>query len=166
MPYLNPLTRSISTRRSAGKLRPAFDPAAARKLLDDSRVEAVASDGVREKDGLRALVHCCMASSDAPLEQRHDARRSRPICKPHRHRHATCSCWDATVAWGKLATQEFDAFTMSYPYLSATDALNAVLPVSANTPDAQPHELGRTPTPTNGWLGARTAIDPKPNAPS
>jgi ABC-type transport system substrate-binding protein len=31
--------------------------------------------------------------------------------------------WDATVAWGKLATQEFDSFIMSYPYVSATDGL-------------------------------------------
>ena len=32
--------------------------------------------------------------------------------------------WDATVAWGKLATQEFDAFYMAYPYVTATEALN------------------------------------------
>ncbi|MBV8392704.1 MAG: ABC transporter substrate-binding protein, partial [Alphaproteobacteria bacterium] len=32
--------------------------------------------------------------------------------------------FDSTVAWGKLATQEFDAFGMSFPYVSAGDALN------------------------------------------
>ncbi len=32
--------------------------------------------------------------------------------------------FDATVAWGKLATQEFDMFGMSYPYITAGDALN------------------------------------------
>ncbi|MEM1345330.1 MAG: ABC transporter substrate-binding protein [Pseudomonadota bacterium] len=32
--------------------------------------------------------------------------------------------YDATVAWGKLATQEFDLFGMSFPYVSAGDALN------------------------------------------
>jgi peptide/nickel transport system substrate-binding protein len=32
--------------------------------------------------------------------------------------------WDATVGWGKLATQEFDAFYMSYPYVTANEALN------------------------------------------
>ena len=32
--------------------------------------------------------------------------------------------WDATVAWGKLATQEFDAFLMSYPYVTATEAMS------------------------------------------
>lgn len=32
--------------------------------------------------------------------------------------------FDATIAWGKMATQEFDLFGMSYPYISAGDALN------------------------------------------
>jgi peptide/nickel transport system substrate-binding protein len=32
--------------------------------------------------------------------------------------------FDATVMWGKLATQEFDAFGMSFPYFSAGDALS------------------------------------------
>ena len=41
--------------------------------------------------------------------------------------------FDSTVAWGKLATQEFDAFGMSFPYVSAGDALNLYFR-SANTP--------------------------------
>lgn len=41
--------------------------------------------------------------------------------------------FDATVAWGKLATQEFDAFGMSFPYVSAGDALNLYFR-STNTP--------------------------------
>lgn len=41
--------------------------------------------------------------------------------------------FDATAAWGKLATQEFDAFGMSYPYISAGDALNLYFR-SANIP--------------------------------
>ena len=32
--------------------------------------------------------------------------------------------FDATVAWGKLSTQEFDMFGMSFPYVSSGDALN------------------------------------------
>lgn len=32
--------------------------------------------------------------------------------------------FDATVAWGKMGTQEFDLFGMSYPYITAGDALN------------------------------------------
>ena len=41
--------------------------------------------------------------------------------------------FDATVAWGKMATQEFDMFGMSYPYISAGDALNLYFR-SANVP--------------------------------
>jgi peptide/nickel transport system substrate-binding protein len=41
--------------------------------------------------------------------------------------------FDATVAWGRLATQEFDMFGMSFPYITAGDALNLYFR-SANTP--------------------------------
>ena len=53
--------------------------------------------------------------------------------------------FDATVAWGKLATQEFDMFGMSYPYISAGDALNLYFR-SANVP---------TPNRMN-WKDAKT----------
>ena len=41
--------------------------------------------------------------------------------------------FDPTAAWGKMATQEFDLFGMSYPYISAGDALNLYFR-SANIP--------------------------------
>lgn len=41
--------------------------------------------------------------------------------------------FDATIGWGKMATQEFDMFGMSFPYISAGDALNLYFP-SANAP--------------------------------
>ncbi len=41
--------------------------------------------------------------------------------------------FDATVAWGKLATQEFDMFGMSFPYVTAGEALNLYFR-SQNTP--------------------------------
>ncbi|MEI8145891.1 MAG: ABC transporter substrate-binding protein [Alphaproteobacteria bacterium] len=41
--------------------------------------------------------------------------------------------FDATVAWGRLATQEFDMFGMSFPYITAGDALNLYFR-SANAP--------------------------------
>jgi peptide/nickel transport system substrate-binding protein len=53
--------------------------------------------------------------------------------------------FDATVAWGKMATQEFDMFGMSYPYISAGDALNLYFR-SANVP---------TPNRMN-WKDAKT----------
>ena len=70
--------------------------------------------------------------------------------------------WDATVAWGKLATQDFDAFVMSYPYLSATDALSLYFP-SANRPT--PNRMNWVDTDTDSWiLGARTAVTPEDRA--
>jgi peptide/nickel transport system substrate-binding protein len=53
--------------------------------------------------------------------------------------------FDPTVAWGKMATQEFDLFGMSYPYISAGDALNLYFR-SANVP---------TPNRMN-WKDAKT----------
>jgi peptide/nickel transport system substrate-binding protein len=53
--------------------------------------------------------------------------------------------YDATVAWGRLATQEFDAFTMSYPYVSAGDSLNLYF------------RSGNRPTPNRmNWVNAET----------
>jgi peptide/nickel transport system substrate-binding protein len=53
--------------------------------------------------------------------------------------------FDPTIAWGKMATQEFDVFGMSYPYISAGDALNLYFR-SANVP---------TPNRMN-WKDAKT----------
>lgn len=41
--------------------------------------------------------------------------------------------FDSTVAWGKLATQEFDMFGMSFPYITAGETLNLYFR-SSNTP--------------------------------
>jgi peptide/nickel transport system substrate-binding protein len=53
--------------------------------------------------------------------------------------------FDATIAWGKLATQEFDAFGMSFPYFSAGDAMNLYF------------RSGNAPTPNRmNWKDAET----------
>jgi peptide/nickel transport system substrate-binding protein len=53
--------------------------------------------------------------------------------------------FDATVAWGKLATQEFDMFGMSFPYITAGDALNLYF------------RSGNAPTPNRmNWKDATT----------
>jgi peptide/nickel transport system substrate-binding protein len=53
--------------------------------------------------------------------------------------------FDATVGWGKLATQEFDVFSMSFPYISAGDALNLYF------------RSGNVPTPNRmNWKDAKT----------
>ena len=65
--------------------------------------------------------------------------------------------FDATVVWGKLKTQDFDMFTMSYPYVSAGDALNLYFP-SANMPS--PNRMNWDDKETDQWLfEARGALN-------
>ena len=66
--------------------------------------------------------------------------------------------FDATVAWGKLATQEFDMFGMSYPYISAGDALNLYFR-SENIPT--PNRMNWKDAQTDALLDeGKTATDP------
>ena len=152
---LNPLTADFDPAITAKQ--PGFDPAAARKLLDDAGWKPGA-DGVREKDGLRAqfTLYGIQTTVNNDMMQAIQADLRRIGIDMH------VQLWDATVAWGKLATQEFDAFTMSYPYLSATDALSLYFP-SANRPT--PNRMNWADADTDKWLlGARTAIDPAERA--
>ncbi len=57
--------------------------------------------------------------------------------------------FDATVAWGKLATQEFDLFGMSFPYITAGDALNLYFR-STNAPT--PNRMNWKNADTDRWL--------------
>ena len=70
--------------------------------------------------------------------------------------------FDSTVAWGKLATQEFDMFAMSYPYVSAGDALNLYFR-SANVPT--PNRVNWKDPETDAWLEeGSTALTDKDRA--
>jgi peptide/nickel transport system substrate-binding protein len=70
--------------------------------------------------------------------------------------------FDATVAWGKLATQEYEAFGMSFPYVSAGDALNLYFR-SANTP--VPNRMNWKDAETDKLLETgSTALDDKTRA--
>ena len=66
--------------------------------------------------------------------------------------------YDATVAWGRLATQEFDGFLMSYPYFSAGDALSLYW---NSTTRPTPNRMNWNDPQTDAWLAeARGATDP------
>ena len=150
--YLNPGTLDYDPKSKA--LLPAYDPAAARKLLDDAGWK-VGPDNVREKDGVRAsftLYGLNDPSFNRATEaMQADLRRIGVEMK--------IQLWDATIGWGKLATQDFDAFVMSYPYVSAGDALNLYFN-SANTPT--PNRMNWKDADTDKWLlEARTAVDPE-----
>jgi peptide/nickel transport system substrate-binding protein len=149
--YLNPGTLDYDPKSKA--LLPAYDPAAARKLLDDAGWK-VGPDNVREKDGVRAsftLYGLNDPSFNRATEaMQADLRRIGVEMK--------IQLWDATIGWGKLATQDFDAFMMSYPYVSAGDALNLYFN-SANTPT--PNRMNWKDADTDKWLlESRTAVDP------
>ncbi len=148
--YVNPEAPGADP---AAKL-PAFDPGQARRVLDDAGWKQ-GPDGVREKDGVRAsfLLYGIndMQWSRASEAIQADLRRVGIEMK--------IQLWDATVAWGKLATQEFDAFVMSYPYVSATDALSLYF-ISSNTPT--PNRMNWKNDRTDQWLAeARTSLDPE-----
>ncbi len=114
---LNPAV--IDYDQDSAKLMPKHDPKAAAKLLEDAGWK-LGADGIREKDGEKASFTVYgIRNSDNPRiseAMQADLRKVGIDMK--------IQLWDATVAWGKLATQEFDAFLMSYPYVTATEAMS------------------------------------------
>ncbi|MFV0472667.1 MAG: ABC transporter substrate-binding protein [Pikeienuella sp.] len=105
-----------------------YDPEQAKAVLDEAGWKPGA-DGVREKDGvqLRPLAYVFAGSTWQKLAEFVQAELLKVGIAME------IQPFDATVAWGKLATQEFDVFGMSYPYISAGDALNLYFP-SGNMP--------------------------------
>nr|WP_047574871.1 ABC transporter substrate-binding protein [Methylobacterium sp. ZNC0032] len=114
---LNPAV--VDYDKDSAKIMPKHDPKAAAKLLEDAGWK-MGGDGIREKDGEKASFTVYgIRNSDNPRiseAMQADLRKVGIDMK--------IQLWDATVAWGKLATQEFDAFLMSYPYVTATEAMS------------------------------------------
>jgi peptide/nickel transport system substrate-binding protein len=149
---LNPQTADYDP--ASKPMLAGFDPAAARKLLDENGW-APGPDGIRVKDGVRAsfVLYGISDMQWRPATEAIQADLKRVGIE------MKIQLWDATVAWGKLATQEFGAFVMSYPYVSAGDALNLYFP-STNTPT--PNRMNWKNEQTDAWLTqARTALDPE-----
>jgi peptide/nickel transport system substrate-binding protein len=114
---LNPNIRDFDQASAA--LLPKYDPATAVAILDKAGWK-LGADGVREKDGQKASILLYGIRND--LNSRvveavqSDLRKVGIEMK--------IQLFDATVAWGKLATQEFGAFVLSYPAVTANEALN------------------------------------------
>ncbi len=129
-----------------------YDPAAANRLLDEAGWVRGA-DGIRVKDGQRlsVLTYGFTGQWQRIMEAvQGDLRRVGVDMQ--------IQLFDATIAWGRLATQEFDAFGMSFPYVSAGDALNLYFQ-ARNTPT--PNRMNWRNEQTDGWLReGRTALDP------
>jgi glutathione transport system substrate-binding protein len=135
------------------ELMPAFDPDGARKLLDEAGWKP-GSDGIRVKDGVRAGF-VFYGLSDPQTNRAYEAIQAdlRRVGVDMQ-----IQFWDATVGWGKLATQEFGAFGMSYPYVSAGDALSLYFQ-SQSTPT--PNRMNWKNPQTDQWLAdARAATSP------
>ena len=96
-----------------------YDPERAKKLLDEAGWK-MGADNFRYKDG-KKLAPVFYAISGSPTNQMAEAVQGdlRKIGIDMQ-----VNLFDATIAWGKLGTQEFDSFAMSYPYVSVGDAYN------------------------------------------
>jgi peptide/nickel transport system substrate-binding protein len=99
------------------KLVPKYDPEASKKLLDEAGWKT-GPDGFRYKDGQKLTV---LFYGNTAYQNQYEMVQGflRKVGVDFQ-----LQLFDATVMWGKLATQEFDAFGMSFPYFSAGDALN------------------------------------------
>jgi peptide/nickel transport system substrate-binding protein len=149
--YLNPNVTGFDAE--AARLVPRYDPEAARRTLDEAGWR-LGADGVRAKDGQRAsfLVYAIQTAVGQQYLQAVQADLRRVGIEMR------IQMWDATVGWGRLATQEFDAFIMSYPYVTATDAFSLYF-LSQNRPT--PNRMNWNDPATDAALReAQTAIDP------
>lgn len=149
--YLNPNVTGFDAE--AAKMVPRFNPDEARKVLDEAGWRP-GPDGVRAKDGQRASFTVYGANTQTGRVQSEaiqaDLRRVGVEMR--------IQLWDGTAVWGKLATQEFDAFFMSYPYVSATDAFSLYFD-SRNRPT--PNRMNWVDAETDRLLAeAKGAVDP------
>jgi ABC-type transport system substrate-binding protein len=132
---------------------PNYDPAAARRMLDEAGWR-LGPDGVRVKDGQRAsflMYGITNLTNQRSAEIIQQGLRQVGI-------EMRVQMFDATVAWGRLATQEFDAYILSYPYISATDAMSLYWH-SRNRPS--PNRMNWNDPETDAWLEeARRGTDP------
>lgn len=134
-----------------------YDVERANQLLDDAGWVR-GSDGVRAKDGQRLapLTYVFAGSTWQKLSEAVQADLLEIGVDMQ------IQAFDATVAWGKMATQEFDMFGMSYPYVSAGDALNLYFR-SANMPT--PNRMNWDDAETDELLQAgKTALNAQERA--
>ncbi len=152
---LNPA--ALDYDKGAEALVAGYDPAAANRMLDEAGW-ARGGDGVRAKGGQRAsfVLYGIQDDQNARMVEAVQADLRRVGIE------LRIQLFDATVAWGRLATQEFDSFVMSYPYISAGDALNLYFR-SGNRPT--PNRMNWADQQTDRWLDeGRGALTPEARA--
>jgi peptide/nickel transport system substrate-binding protein len=113
--YIKP--SAVDFEKAVLDLVPKSDPQYAKKLLDEAGWK-MGPDGFRYKDGKKLTVLLYSFNSYTKmLEAVQGYLRAVGV-------DLQLQLFDATVVWGKLGTQEYDAFSMSFPYFSAGDMLN------------------------------------------
>ena len=148
---INPVALDHSAEADA--LVPAYDPAAARRMLDEAGWR-MGSDGVRVKDGQRATL--TLFGINNLVNQRMGEIIQQAVREVGIEMRV--QLFDATVAWGRLASQDYDMLFLSYPYFSANDALNLYWH-SRSRPT--PNRMMWADPQTDAWLEeARSAVDP------
>jgi len=145
--YISPGVLDYATGQDTSMF--GYDPKKAEALLDEAGWKK-GSDGFRYKDGVKfaplAYGNSSPVAADVLQSVQGDLRKIGVDMQIQQ--------WDATVVWGKLKTQDFDMFTMSYPYVSAGDALNLYFR-SANMP--APNRMNWNDPETDQWLTAASA---------
>jgi len=122
-----------------------YDPAEAQRLLDAAGWR-MADDGWRYRDDQRlALVYYGFNDFWKNISEavQGDLRKIGVEMRVQN--------FDSTVAWSRLATQEFDVFGMDFPYMSSAEALNLYF-LSANIPT--PNRMNWNDAQTDAWLAA------------
>lgn len=130
-----------------------YDPEKAKAMLEAAGWK-LGDDGFRYKDGKK--LHLLAYSFTNIWQQITEAMQGdmRKVGA-----ELEIQVFDATVIWGKLKTQDFDLFTMSYPYVSAGDAMNLYFP-SENRPT--PNRVNWADDNTDKWLlEGRGALTPE-----
>ncbi len=128
------------------------DPEEANRILDEAGWER-GPDGVRQKDGVRLepVTYVFAGSTWGKISEAVQADLLEIGVAMDIH------AFDATVAWGQMATQDFDIFGMSYPYITAGEALNLYFR-SENMPT--PNRMNWDDEETDELLQAgKTALD-------
>jgi peptide/nickel transport system substrate-binding protein len=136
--------RALDFDAQSEAMVPAFDRAAAGRALDEAGWR-MGPDNVRVKDGQRAtfLLYGINTLDNQRLSEI-TQQQLRQVGIEMR-----VQLFDATVAWGRMGTQEPDAIILSYPYISAGDALNLYWH-SRNRPT--PNRMNWNNPQTDAWL--------------
>jgi len=131
-----------------------YDPTAAARLLDDVGWKPGA-DGFRYKDGKKlTLLLYGFAGGRSPKMAEAVQGFWRKIGVD-----LQLQMWDGTIVFSKLAQQDYDIWSIAFPYSSAGDALRLYFH-SANIPT--PNRMNWKDPETDRWLEAGvTALEPK-----